>query len=217
MPGRARQQAAQGVHGQLPALHAYVGVQRQPGIGRLGHADLEPQVLIDLQLRRQFAQQCGRHARAVVQRRAPLQLASRLQGAAYPAQLAICTPLAGTRRQRVPALRMTGDIQRCGVAMHGDQRIGELQHRACPCLIRCVPRNAGFDTQLSIAHHFILPPPHTRRFEYCTRGEQFHRPATQLFEQAQLQLALPFDVQLTQRHGLHLLGNDAVELQGPGG
>lgn len=79
------------------------------------------------------------------------------------------------------------------------------------------PRDARFDTQLPVAHHFVLPPPHARRFEHRTRREDFHRPATQSFEQAQLQLALPFDVQLTQRHGLHLLGNDAVELQGPGG
>ncbi|UIE43389.1 hypothetical protein FICKIIDM_02503 [Xanthomonas citri pv. punicae] len=152
-----------------------------------------------------------------MQRRAPLQLTPGLQGTAYPAQLAICTPLAGTRRQRVPALRITGDIQRCGVAMHGDQRIGELQHRLSTCLLRCMPRDARFDTQLPVAHHFVLPPPHARRFEHRTRGEDFHRPATQLLEQTQLQLALPFDVQLTQRHGLHLLGNDAVELQGPGG
>lgn len=80
-----------------------------------------------------------------------------------------------------------------------------------------MPRDAGFDTYLPIAHHFVFAPAHTCRFEHCTRREDFHRPATQLFEQAQLQLTLTFDVQLMHRHGLQVIGNDAVELQGPGG
>lgn len=120
----ARPQTAHGVQWQLPALHAQVGIQRQPGIGRFGHAHLYTHVLIDLQLRGQFAQQCGRCARTVVQRHAPVQLAAGLQCTAYPTQLAICTPLAGTRCVRMPALRIAGDIQRCGVAMQGNQRIG---------------------------------------------------------------------------------------------
>ncbi|EGD18711.1 hypothetical protein XGA_2681 [Xanthomonas hortorum ATCC 19865] len=216
MPGGTRQQAAHGLQRQLPALHAQIRIQRQPGIGRLGHAHLQAHVLIDLQLRGQFAKQGSRHTRAVVQRRAPLQLAAGLQRATRPAQLAIYAAFAGARGDRVAALRIACHIQCGSVTMYRHQRVGELQQRKPTRLLGRMPRDAGFDAQLAVAQHFAVIPAHPCVVEGRTRGKQFHRTAAQLFEHAQLQLAIAFDVQLAQRHCLHVVGDDAVELQGPG-